>query len=142
MKKIFLCSLLLLGGCSLGSSGPEIEKIPSQQVLLESLDGVPTTFHLDREASREAWTRALYFMNHYTVGVPEEKTNALVSSSGDENRFRYVINKMNKKDGVTFQVLCTVKENEPLTQGAADQNARNVARFLREGTLEVNLLTQ
>ena len=92
-----------------------------------------------------AWERAKYFLKRYTTeDFSYTATNAaevIRSSTATNNRFIYQIERKEVPKGYRFSVYC-IPNASGITSQTADQNARNVSRFIETGTLEVSLLEE
>lgn len=127
-------------GCH-SHGGYTVERTSSQELILEEIEGMPTQFSLDIPSSKAAWVRALFFVQEHTKGSAEIEGNKIVSCSNHpENQFIYRINKHESEIGTDFEITCEAVEKTPANQAAALLNAKNLARFLRNGELELSLL--
>jgi hypothetical protein len=156
MKNIFQVVLVLLcSSCtrSTGYSGIETERASykferdsfSETVLQEVLAS-PTEFFVDVKDSAATWSRAkLFFAKYAKIADLDQVTrvvdNAVLISNKEAPSQRYIIEikKVPYGSGYNFTVNC-----RPRASGASSQialrNAKNISRFLREGTLERSLL--
>lgn len=144
--KILFVSCIIIGlnfflfGCN-ATNGITIERISSQELILEEIEGMPTQFSLDIPSSKAAWVRAVLFVQEHTKGSAEIESNKIVSCSNHpENQFIYRINKHESEVGANFEITCEPIQPTPSNQAAALLNAKNLARFLRNGELELSLL--
>jgi len=95
----------------------------------------------------DAWARALLFISQYTgEKVPNpralgERRVIITSEGASADPFIYRVVRFISPRGYRFHVSC-----EPRLPGGdrevAERNARNVARFIKEGTLELSLLVR
>lgn len=157
---LFLSSLLL---CSCGASRPlapqieieqpqyQVEVTTSEQEALDEIDRMPTEFAIDMGEQRAAWERALYFFSQYAEHekpVREHNNGKVTVLSNREDRgakYHYEIQRAPADDGYTYKVICIANASSASRMGAqaqAQRNARNLARFIKEGSLEASLLTQ
>ncbi len=145
MKRFILSSFVLslsviLGGCH-SNTGYTVERTSSQELILEEIEGMPTQFALDVPSSKAAWVRAVLFVQEHTKGSAEIEGDRIVSCSNHpENQFIYRIKKHESEMGAEFEISCEPVEKTPAKQASALLNAKNLARFLRNGELELSLL--
>lgn len=145
MNRLLLSFIIILInfhliGCH-ANKGMTIERTSSQELILEEIEGMPTQFSLDIPSSKAAWVRAVLFVQEHTKGSAEIEPNKIVSCSNHpENQFVYRISKNDSEMGATFEITCEPIEKTPANQAAALLNAKNLARFLRNGELELSLL--
>ncbi|MCO6429530.1 MAG: hypothetical protein J5J00_01625 [Deltaproteobacteria bacterium] len=149
---------LFLNGCTAGTNGQRgsrasakivgIETV-SQQALNEVL-ATPTQFTVPAPEAADAWARArLFFMQYLGVSniseaesVLSPKQSLLSNEGRKDSRFAYQVMRETLKSGETrFLVTCLPSAAGTSAQNA-ERNARNLARFIREGTLELSFLDQ
>jgi len=145
--------LTLLSACS-SSVKPrtphtlQYELVSPQEQSLEALRAAELRFNVDMGEDQAAWTRANYFFDKYahSKSVSEElapvwKTR-ISSAGGGGAKYLYKVEKILAKEGFNYSVSCNINPSgkPPGSPGAADLNARNLARFIREGRLELDLL--
>jgi len=142
-------ALFLFAGCAPFMYGSNarvkpvaIEAVSSHEEALLQIQSSPTRFFVEVEGNAAAWERARFFLSQYAgPGRVEIQSSAdreqfsKVSSSG----YRYQISRTFEVGGAQYQVLCTPKQAGADTN-AALLNAKNLARFVREGELEVGLI--
>jgi hypothetical protein len=106
------------------------------------------TVPIDEESV--VWSRAKLFLEKFlpTTGVNTPvimkivgKRWVLASNPKIPGGYNYEISRDELPGSYRLHVRCTPKSNAFSTQ-AAEMNARNVARFLKEGKLEVSLLAK
>lgn len=145
---IFTCSLLtcypvaFLSGCSFGSN-VQFDRISSQEDTLQQIQATPTRFSMPIEENQAAWERARFFLERYAGKgkIQSDKqhdrdTMTKMSSSG----FRYQFIRQFERGEAHFQVFCTPAKGSANSTADALLNAKNVARFLKDGELEVSRL--
>ncbi|NLF24576.1 MAG: hypothetical protein GX589_02815 [Deltaproteobacteria bacterium] len=146
--KVFaLCALAVFCSCSMGA-GPsskalEIERVSVKDQALAEVEATPLEFVIKFQNDSAVWQRAKSFFSLYleeeAVPGSRDKENHICSGSQRNPAYRYCIKRAPEKGGMRYQVKCL-----PLSSKAqpdfAERNARNLARFLRDGTLEVSLL--
>jgi len=124
----------------------EIEVESVEQQALGAVASTPLEFLVPLQEADEAWSRALLFFSQYTSaeGRPREVGPRLVevSTEGESSDpYRYTVRRLVTPQGYSFAVKCEANGAERIA-GLAEQNGRNLARFIRDGTLEVSLLAR
>lgn len=163
-----ICLASLLIGCSPSSqsSGPSALFVPSnnshmrleesteEQAKREVLSS-PTHFVVALEDDKEAWERATFFLENYVqpAGAKEGSAPAgaghitsvvgtrwTLANPAGRGSYNYQISKQaTPNKGYRYAVVC-----QPMVGGnkyQASLNAANVARFIKDGKLEVSLLS-
>jgi hypothetical protein len=145
--------LQLLTGCAFAPPASEVVA-PHYEIEVETVEAqaasavasTPLEFLVPLEEADGAWGRARLFFSQYVSGdevVTEVSGRTSEISTATENgeRFRYKVRRTITPNGYRFVVECAQpKGDEP--DFPAQQNARNLARFIREGTLELTLLAR
>ena len=135
---------LLLIGCS-ASKTPnyEVEVVTIDAQMLEDLNSTPTTFVVDIVEDHYAWERAQTFFRDYANTKPRllERRGRLVlfNQPAEGTNFIYSVEKERQSTGIRYTVECQTQKLDP---AAAQLNAHNLARFIRDGTLELSLLNR
>jgi hypothetical protein len=137
---ILLCALGL-GACTqfYTNSKVDYELVSQQEDILNQIQSAPTRFTLALEENDAAWARANYFLRTYGGKAQIEKEafqDKDVLTKNGTSGFRYQIIRQFANSKVTYQVLCTPKSSKRTTTEAL-LNAKNLARFLKDGELEV-----
>jgi hypothetical protein len=142
-----LCLASFLLGCTSFTSKPEIVEINSvdDQALAQVLQ-TPNSFYLNAKEAGSAWGKATYFFSTYTSTLPvshsmsEQSSNHLVGVTPSK-RFEYSVTQTPRGNAFHYSVTCKALKKEVSGDLAhAELNGKNLARFLREGYLEVSLL--
>jgi len=145
--------LPLLSGCAFAPPAPEVVA-PHYEIDVETVEAqaasavasTPLEFLVPLKEADGAWARTRLFFSQYVSGdavVTEVSDRASEISTATENgeKFRYKVRRTITPNGYRFVVECA-----PMKGGEAffpaQQNARNLARFIREGTLELTLLAR
>ena len=151
-------AVLLLAAATIGTTGcagtTTVPAGPRYEVEIETVedqaraavDETPLEFTVPLMEADEAWARARLFISEYTSGdgTPREVSprHAFVTNEGQgTDRFTYRIDRTVTPRGYAFVVACRPREQGVL-QPLAEHNGRNIARFIRVGTLEVSLLNR
>lgn len=143
----FSClAMAALGACS-GSTGPaparyEVEVQTVEEQALEEVLAAPTDFTVASVEADAAWARAALFFDRYTStgGVFTSTREAeVLASRGGPASYRYEVVRAPAGAAYRFQVRCSPRGGAP---SLAERNARNLARFIRDGNLELSLLAQ
>jgi hypothetical protein len=126
--------------------GLEVEATPQDQAREEVLS-MPTEFEVSLEQDRYAWERARFFLENYS-GTEGEPHNAVVkvvgsrrglgSAPSTSTEYAYEVFKDFYAGGYRYSVQCVAGPSGQSQQAAL--NAGNLARFIRDGKLEVSLL--
>lgn len=109
-----------------------------------------TDFILPSSQAAVAWERGLMFFRQYT-----SRFDTVVSAAGSaglsklelSNRraaddvYVYTLKKRETGNGVRFIIECGPRDSRA-SPALAQMNGRNLARFVREGTLELSLLSR
>lgn len=144
MAVLFVLCLSLTGCLSGNSSYQIVERISPEEQLVSAVASSPTSFVLDAQDANQAWKRAQLFFRQYTSRFVFRKMGAgegamLVSRDDTPDKYLYRVEKRPRERGFEFIVVCA--PNLPsASREVASQNSKNLARFLREGTLEMSLL--
>ncbi len=105
----------------------------------------PRTFVISFDDDRMAWERARFFFEKYVVR--EESSAPVVSkvigtrwalTNGKKGPYVYEVWKDSVSQGFKYTVRCIAQNGGQVQE--AQMNAGNLARFIREGKLEVSLL--
>ena len=142
-NKLYIYALIL----SLTSCFPQ-QKLPKKNYevisveaqAIEELEGYPTTFIVDSSTDNDIWLRAKSFFTLYVEGASKNSATILHSDNNTTDQVLFKIEKKDNGDQVKYIVSCVPKTGSPISTTIADQNARNVARFLQEGKLELSLM--
>ena len=122
----------------------EVEFVSLEAARLEEVMASPTTFILPTGEARAAWGRAQLFFDRYSEhGSQERPTDSgvtLASRPGVKERYLFSIEQQPHADGTQFQVRC-VPIGDSAAPYLAERNAHNVARFVKDGSIELELLT-
>lgn len=141
---LFLFCFVFIG-CVGGNSRYQIvERISAEEQSVSAVANSPTSFVLSGYEAEQAWKQAQLFFRQYTNRFVFRKMGdgagaMLVSRDDTTDKYLYRVEKRPQGDAFEFVVVCA--PNLPsATREAAAQNSKNLARFLREGTLEMSLL--
>jgi hypothetical protein len=127
--------------------GLEVSATPEGQARQEVIDS-PTLFSVPFADDPYSWERARFFLENY-VGGDSGYTSAVTRVVGDRwslasnpgvQQYSYEVAKDAGESGFTYQVSCIPGVGGDPVQAAL--NAGNLARFIREGKLEVSLLAK
>ncbi len=125
--------------------GLEVSATPEDQARQEVLS-TPTVFLVPFADDPYSWERARFFLENY-VGGAAGHASAVTKVVGDRwslasnptvQHYSYEVAKDAGEAGFTYQVSCVAGVGGD--SGQAGLNAGNLARFIREGKLEVSLL--
>jgi len=156
--------LLLLAGCSAGTASSSLQRSTQDlslqersrqtqwEIEVETIEdqaiaevlGAPTEFVVTFSDDHHSWERAILFLERHTskqafqyISSPQEMI--IVSNHGAvQDNYWYNVEKASHPEGWFYRV-------KAVSAGAgshhlADRNARNLARFIRNGILERSLI--
>ena len=142
-------AVILLVGCAPTSTQPkreiitpryEVEKEPIEDQANSAINAAPTTFSVISEAENTLyWDRASLFFKQYTDTFKVKK-DLVRSVPGEKTRFVYEVSRVNKPDATSYTVKCAPGGGVNTSTDVLLRNAKNLARFIREGNLELSLL--
>jgi hypothetical protein len=142
---LFCC---LIAGCAAKEPRTEFEIIGVEEQALSAIAVAPLSFSLSSEDEKHAWIRALLFFKKYTSKMDLRalggvRPRQLVTSAASiEDLYLYSVEKSVGKNGnIDFLVACKPQSRESASISGAERNARNLARFIRDGILEESLIT-
>ena len=138
---IFLM-VLFLGCASQNPASLNYEIVTVEQQALESIMETPSEFALPRHQDVYAWERAAIFFDTHTPGgtttvhTPDHMT---LSNRNPEKGYIYSVERQNLGDQFSYKVRCMPQTREANRIDGV-KYAKNLARFIKDGTLEVSLL--
>ncbi len=145
-RTVVLVSLLALAGCTSPAryalspdATYEFETVTEQAV--SAVDSASTKFNVDPATARYVWERAEFFYRHY-LGLSEKiafTSNSKVLGGSDKHGYQWNVTGGIAEETGNFVVGCEARGNAASSK-LAELNAKNLARFLNTGTLEVDLL--
>lgn len=142
----FVGIVLACSSCSVLGVGTNrkvaFDTISSQEETLIQIQNSPTHFSLSIEENEAAWERARFFLEQYAGKgkiSSEHSSDRDVMTKIGSSGFRYQMVRQFEKGKVGYQVFCTPKDSKR-SNAEALLNAKNVARFVREGELEISQL--
>lgn len=128
----------------------EVAESVDQQAAAEVAATSPT-FSVSIDEDGVYWMRAKLFFEKFLTTDSGSKTPVitkimgrkwlLLSSPSVAGNYSYEVAKDELPGAYRYHVRCTQRKNLG-NQQVAEMNARNVARFIRNGKLEISLLTQ
>ena len=143
IQKISLIFFLFVLGCTPASNSKKVKyDVDAQQEQNNALiDQAETVFELPIDKVPAAWERANMFFSTY---LPNERldihTPTLLSNRRTNGKYIYVVRKELLKNGrFSFKVQCFPNRSDA-SYMFADRNAKNLALFIRYGTLELMAL--
>lgn len=148
---IALASCCLVGCGTTTTPSPEqpqfeVEIESVEQQAFGAVSSTPLEFLVPLKDADEAWGRAKLFFSQYTSaeGLTRElgpRTSEVSTENETTDPYRYTVLRLITPNGYRFSVKCAPNGGKSTTE-LAEQNGRNLARFIREGTLEVSLLAR
>lgn len=140
VRGFFLAVLIipLAGGCSNSSRTYEVEKVIGvEEQARDEVENAPLAFQVSHEEEQDSWERAQFFFANYSESKFTEGKNYLSTLPGQTVRFTYRVSKATVSGGKLITVEC--RDNGAVTTDSTF-NAKNLARFIKEGTLEMSLM--
>ncbi len=125
----------------------EVSATPEEQAR-QDVVSTPTVFDVAFADDPDSWDRARFFLENY-LGGNAGHTSAVSRIVGERwslasnpavQQYSYEVSKDAGASGFTYQVSCVSGVGGDPAQAAL--NAGNLARFIREGKLELSLLTK
>ena len=147
IARLVLSAVVGAAGCGIWrpDGGVEFDPAAAGEQLLRDVMDAPTSFLVPAADDFYAWERALYFIGRYTSGIEirsgkgPDAPVSLTNKAAGGDRYSYQVTKSAGASGMAYIVEC-----RPRAPGAApamaERNARNLARFIRDGTIELSLL--
>ncbi|MDC0358173.1 hypothetical protein OAO01_05095 [Oligoflexia bacterium] len=150
LRNIFgVIGLVLCIGCVARQQAQNysIEVITPEDKALAAVEASPVEFKVPIEQEGYAWERAKIFFQQYQADrAPKTKALShgglrLYGRYPDRHSYTYQVEKYPSRTGAMFFVKCTPR-GSTATRSIANRNSKNLARFIREGKLEVSLLVR
>ena len=137
-------------GCAAVSSSerpgirPEdVEVVSVKDQALQEIEQAPLDFDMPYAADLPAWQRAISFFKMYLKEqgrAPFSETETVIENQAGEGvRYVYRVVRTPAAGAMHYRVSCG-PAGPGSTPLQADTNARNLARFIRDGTLELSWL--
>jgi len=147
---ILILSSLIACGQFGGMNKPklEFEVVGVREQALEALAATPLEFELLPSEDDESWERAHIFLSKYTdkYRLTNIQGDLVLNSSPQAGeRYSYRVSKHYNGTAYQYNVDCIPNQAGQGTSGFeiapnAQRNAKNLARFIKDGQLEVSLL--
>lgn len=147
---IFAAFLLIAAACAPAPTQPkyEIEVITIEEQAAQAVNESATDFVVPESEQSITWERSKLFFSTYTSGMEEQEFDyprpgvSMVTHPRDKDKYIYEIEYSQAKnnDGYRYVVSCSRNSRKGGSDYSAHRNAKNVARFVREGNLELSLL--
>lgn len=136
-------------------SGPSYEIVPEKynvevdtidKLALEEVEATKTDFFVPTYDESATWDRTKIFFVKY-LGIPNLKNSlrkvgnvtVLTNDISSKSKYTYEVKKELFGNGYNYFVKC-IPASGDATQKKAKRNAKNLARFILQGTLETTLL--
>ena len=133
---------VFVSGCikrPFGDSDVEVSTVEDQ--ALEDVSKSSTDFMIDFYQNSVAWERAQSFFDYYLKQPGILRTHSLISNANiPGGPFEYTVTRQPGVKGVYYSVKCVPSPFNSAKVPNAIRNARNFARFIKDGTLERSLL--
>lgn len=121
----------------------EYEVVSIEEQALEAISATPMEFEIAFEDDEAAWDRSQLFFNNYTSGAIVQDFDypapgqILRSRPGSQDKYIYEVERSQLPQGYRYVVSCQRRQGFAYL---SERNARNLARFIRDGHLELGLL--
>lgn len=120
-----------------------VEFYSVQDVATQEISKSPTSFPIAFSEDGYSWERAKLFLKNHTAGFGwnDEFDNGSILTSDAENnkdKFHYQIVKIRNYEGYRYTVKCYNSLHQETSESIL--NAKNLARFIQKGELELELL--
>lgn len=154
---IGVCGLAL---CSCGSARPkppplQFEVISREEQIVSAVDGFSPTFMVPYKDDDLVWNRARYFFGQYTpyaahiinkpfgegtILAPPPHTEGAGSEESSPGSYSFVIEKTRNAQvrAYLYTVACTTRSTAA-SAFQATRNGKNLARFMKDGEVELSL---
>lgn len=153
MLKNTFAALLLLNLCACSQMGnrntqAQYELVTIEQQAKEAIINTPTEFRLPLREDSAAWARVELFFRQYTKsGYPGVRSlpggGLLVSNiSVADDRYAYSVEKYMAGGEMTYLIECRANQALGGVTRYCQPNAQNLARFIKEGQLELSYLAR
>lgn len=144
MVRFLFLSLLFLTACS--ARGPRMEVIStSKDADLEEIEAQSTHFKIAVDKDYAAWQRVKVFFQEYLGNDVSPDSNksyyATTEDASRDKKYFYAVRRQTLASGdKAYSVECyALNSGSPVM---AERNAKNLARFIESGKLQVSLLDQ
>lgn len=139
--------ILLALGCSPTPMSPilSVEYISPETQAIDDISSTTKSFVVSFADDQHSRERAELFLRDYAGGFEyannqgASHTSVFSNRSATNSAYSYEIERTMLGNGYQYVVMC-VPRAETASDELADRNARNVARFIKDGHLEVSLL--
>ncbi len=154
---LFACAscvcVLFLGACSSEKAGRvppklDFEVVSPQEQAIQVIDLTPQSFVVPFSVEALSWERARLFFAKYTkdpliTELDKSGENLELRAPTAELGYSFSVTRMLEQGGYRYKVYCLPNLSKPeATSLLATRNAKNLARFIKDGELEVSLLTR
>jgi hypothetical protein len=138
---------LFIFSCSAAPMSPilSVEYISPETQAIDDISATTKSFIVSFADDQHSRERAELFLRDYAGGFEYVEnqgpslTSVFSNKSATGAAYSYEIERTMLQDGYQYVIICAPR-GDVASQELADRNARNVARFIRDGHLEVSLL--
>lgn len=140
---VCLVAVSQLLGCSVSQPAAQrkVNVDVMKKQIVQDLQVVPTRFLISVAEDNSAWARAQLFFKMY-VNEPDKVVhgsrsgiNFITNVGVPKEKYQYTISRAQAPKGFDYSVKCN---SSSALVAQCDSNAKNVARFVREGQLELS----
>lgn len=122
-----------------------VEVISVREQALAEVRRTPIDFVVPALRDKGAWERAQTFFQLYLGGGKPADVSvgeSLITNGGSRRaKYVYEVERNPEREGIHYSVRCT-PHGAAADHSAARLNAQNLARFIKDGTLERSLLDE
>jgi hypothetical protein len=143
LKNFSVIIFLIIFGtsCTFNPDNKHIEEIiSSDQVVLDEINIQPTSFFVANQDDSASWVRARFFFQTYLSGQPQLSDKLFISDKKAKSTINYQVKREPQEEGTLYIVTCTNGINSQVTPEKLLLAAKNLARFIQKGELEVKNL--
>ena len=128
---------------------PSFEAIDPREDLIDVLGVVPTDFKVEPGDDAHSWERVLFFFKKHagkfrlSQDSDEQWSYQISSAAAQDDALHFSVRKRFYRGTYLYKVICQPNPaaSRKMSIEMAMLNARNLARFIREGKLEASLLS-
>lgn len=126
---------------------PRFEVTSSVDESVSAVSKTPLKFTIPLKQDSAAWARANFFLTQYTLSKKVSRKeipggDRLTGGTFGPDKYAYEVKRIVDSRGSTYAVRCILKNPPGKVDKKAEQNAKSLARFIREGELELSLISR
>lgn len=151
ISRLCLLAIIAVTSCTHQSKWeivkPEYEVVSSEEQELRLIQDQKLEFYVDSQDLTRSWQRAEIFSEQYlgitptyVYSISKNKPDSVGLQFSSEN-FSYIVQKEKHGRAFLLRVQCSPK-NSKADPSKAELNAKNLARFIKDGRLQLSLLVK